>query len=84
MAKNFIDYEVEAFYFVMLHSHVKCHDLFSGSEAGCEVREWIDRVGAWLLENANRVSILFPKGNRIWDGENYGGLKECHLEWSVG
>ncbi len=39
MAKNFIDYEVEAFYFVMLHSHVKCHDLVSGSEAGCEVRE---------------------------------------------
>ena len=39
MAKNFINYEVEAFYFVMLHSHVKCHDLFSGSEAGCEVRE---------------------------------------------
>lgn len=27
--KNFVDYEVEAFYFVVLYSHVGCHDLFS-------------------------------------------------------
>ena len=39
MAKNFVDYEVEAFYFVVLYSHVGCHDLFSESKAGCEVRE---------------------------------------------